>query len=424
MKSNCTGRQPAAPVAAAALVVLATVLVPGAFSSAEAPQDPLGPPPGSYRITADDGVIKIPFEEFRSEIRMNAVINGQPARMLIDNGYLWDQLLMFGSPRVDALGLKYEEKIEVRGSGEGDPVVSSVARGVTVTFPGVEFYDQEAIVTPYVPGGPVLWEGSEGQVSAAFFKHFVVDINFDELVLTLIEPDEFRYTGGGVELPLEHLESGAWGMPCTLVMSDGRVIDRLVMWDIGLNGALLFETNGPSQIPLPEKAVSTSLGFGMQGETMGHVGRIRSIKIGTYAIEDVLAEFRSSAQNENTEYDDAMIGFALTKQFNVVFDYPHHRIFLEPNKNFGERIEFDMSGLLLRPARDGLVITDVVPGSPGADAGLQTGDRLTAIDGRPVREYKRWELSELLKERGKKVRITYRRGEKEDSADVKLRPVI
>ena len=57
--------------------------------AAEAPQDTvLGPGPGSYRLASDDGTVVIPFEMFRNDIRMFAEVNGRPARLFIDNGYL------------------------------------------------------------------------------------------------------------------------------------------------------------------------------------------------------------------------------------------------------------------------------------------------------------------------------------------------
>jgi hypothetical protein len=324
-------------IAAILIAVLSFCFAPVVAGSDTArASGPLGPPPGTYRILSGDGSIRIPFEIFRSEIRMNAEINRKPVRMVIDNGYLWDQLLMFGSPRVDSLGLRYDGQAEVGGSGDGDSAPSQVAAGVTITFPGIiEFYDQTTIVTPYKAGALNLWEGIEGQVSAQFFKHFVVDIDFDKLVVTLIEPDRFRYTGNGTEVPLVHLEHNAWGSPCRFVMADGTAIEHLAMWDIGLNDALQFETNGPARLPLPEDAVEASLGFGMQGETVGHVGHIRSFEIGGYKLENVRGNFSTAAENDGTDYDDVMIGFALLEQFHAVFDYPHARVFLSPNKRFG-----------------------------------------------------------------------------------------
>ena len=112
----------------------------------------LGPPPGEYTVLSKDGAIRIPFEIFRDDILMIAEVKGKQLRMLIDNGSLWDQLLFFGSPRIDSLGLKMDDKIDEGGSGEGEPVRSDVASGVTIRFTDVEFTGQTAIITPYSSG--------------------------------------------------------------------------------------------------------------------------------------------------------------------------------------------------------------------------------------------------------------------------------
>jgi hypothetical protein len=354
------------PVKPAALFIL-TCLILGAAAGALAsePDTLLGPPPGSYRITSLGGTVKIPFELFRDDIRLIGEINGKEVRMLIDNGYLWDRLLFFGSPRVDSLGFQPEAEVEIGGSGTGDAVMSYETSGITLRFPGVEFYNQTALVTPYEPGAPNLWEGAEGQVSAAFLKHFVVDINFDEMVITLIEPSAFRYEGRGLAVPLKPLGRGAWAIPALVELADGRPVLLDLAMDLGDGNALAVQTGGPNDIPVPSRALETSLGFGMQGEVFGHFGRVRSVEIGGHRLDDVLATF-SPVEHGGYENVDVVIGMGIFSRFNIVFDYPGRRMFFEPNRRFEEPFEFNMSGMRLLKARDGAhVIVGTHPDSPG-----------------------------------------------------------
>jgi hypothetical protein len=387
-------------------------------------EDVLGPPPGTYEITSGDGEIRIPFEIFRDDILMLAEVNGVKLRMLLDNGSLWDQLLFFGSPRIDSLGLEYDSEIQVGGSGEGDPVMSDMASDVTIRFAGVEFRGQPAITTPYSSGITDLWEGSDGQISAAFFKHFVVDINFDESVIRLIPPEEFVYSGSGREIAMEPASFASWTIPGKLEMSDGNVIPVKLMLDLGDLHALSLTTGPTYGIEVPEKAIETSLGYGVQGEIKGHMGRVRGVEIGGYRLRDVLAGFQAPRDDGRTD-DDAYIGFGLLSRFNVVFDYPNRRMFIEPNRRFGEPFEYDMSGMLLKQGPEGsLAVVRVYRDSPAAEAGLRVGDLVTSINGLPAGEHKIWELRPMFFKEGKTVDMEVSRGGKTREISITLRRVI
>ncbi len=414
-------------IALAALVV--ALLPAGCSSNGErvvetAPHPDLGPPPGTYRVLSEDGRIRIPFEIFRDDILMVAEVNGREVRMLIDNGSLWDQLLFFGSPTIDSLGLVYDGEIEVGGSGAGDPVVSLTASDVTIRFPGVEFAGQPAIVTPFESGITTLWEGSHGQVSAAFFKHFVVDIDYDEMIITLTEPGEFRYEGGGNVVPLEPASFGSWTVPGTLVMDDGAAIDLDLMLDLGDLHALSLTTGGPDGIRLPDGALEAHLGFGVQGEILGHVGRVREVRIAGYTVPDVLAGFVAAEEDERTD-DDVYVGFGLFRRFNIVFDYPGGRMFFEPNRRFAVPFEYDMSGMDLMRGTDGnLFIARLVPDSPATEAGLEVGDVVVRIDGKLTAEYRYWELAPLLLREGESVALGVSRDGEEREVTIRLRRLI
>jgi hypothetical protein len=366
----------------------------------------------------------IPFEIFRGDIRMAGQIAGIPVRLMLDNGYLWDPLLLFGSRRVDSLDLHYDGEEDVCGPGAGAAVKSRTASGIVVSFPGIEFTDQTAIVTPEASGLDKMWEGTEGQVSATFLKHFVVSLDFDKGVITLTEPSAFQYRGTGVELPLNPLPGGAWAIPGIIETADGRRTSLDLMLDLGYNDQIQIITDGPHGFGLPEKAIAVSLGFGVQGEILGHIGRIRSVEIGGYAIRDVLAGF-VPATDGSTACDEAMIGLGLLSRFNIVFDYPGRRMFIEPNRSYSDPFEYNMSGMELRPGGGGgWEIERILEGSPAADAGLQVGDEITGINGDPATGFEFWDLIPMMKQPGDTLQLEISRAGEAMRALVVLRRVI
>jgi len=381
---------------------------------------------GGYRILAEDSVISFPFEIYHGDIRFIGEINGHEVRMLLDDGFMWDQLLFWGSPRVDALGFDYDGEIEVGGSKSGNNIPSKTASGITVSFPGVEFYDLTAIITPHSSGVSKMWSGSEGQISAAFFKNFVVDIDFDKMMITLIEPDKFEYHGRGVEVPLKPLGNGPSAIPAKLELADGRTISLDLLMDLGYNDQLELGTGRENNINVPQGSLPEGLGRNISGEvTMGHVGRLPLVEIGGYAIKDAVVAYVSEEHSKG-KYSEVMIGLGLLSRFNIVYDYPHQRLFLEPNQSFSEPFEYNMSGMTMKKNDSGEYqeIIVVHENSPAGEAGLQVGDKIIRIDGQPAAEYDYWKLRPLLQQEGATLHMVILRDDKEKEVSIILRRMI
>jgi hypothetical protein len=407
-----------------AISLLTLVLLAASSAGAAEVDTLLGPPPGSCTLLSSDGVARIPFDLFRGDIRMACRINGRDVRMMLDNGFLWDELLFFGSPCVDSLALKYDGEVDVGGAGEGKTVKSRTASGVTIRFPGVEFYDQPAVVTPYESGLTDMWHGTAGQVSAAFLKHFVVEINFDRMEIVLTPPGKYVYAGRGVEVPMRPLLPGAWGIPVVMELADGRRFPLEAGMDLGQNDALELACVGPHGIGVPDDAIEGSLGFGVQGEIRGYIGRIGAIEIGGYRVENPVADF-VPADFKGSVFHEVTIGMDLFSRFNIVYDYPHHRMFFEPSRRFHDKFEYNMSGLSMRKGKgEYLEIVSIVPHSPGEEAGLRIGDKVVRIDGASAGGYDFFALQPLLAREGKTVTLTVSRENGEREIFIKLRRII
>lgn len=413
-----------AGIYAFALALAATFCLPASALATD--EDSLATTmPGSYRITSDNGLIRFPFDVFRGDIRFRAQVNSHDVHLLLDDGFMWDPLLFWGSPQVDSLGLSYDGEISIGGEDDDDAIASRTASGITVGLPGVEFTDQTAVVTPYSSGTSDMWWGSVGQISATFFKHFVVDINFDEMMITLIEPGNFEYSGDGVAIPWKPMGFGPWSIPATLQTADGRSVSFDLMMDLGYNDQLEISTTGEHAIPTPAPAVPASLGMNIQGqETRGHIGRIARVEIGGYEINDVVASFIAPEFSDNT-WHEVMIGLGLLSRFNLVFDYSRQRLYIEPNHTFGDSFEYNMSGMTLtRGQGDYWDVTHVVPGSPAADADLRTGDRVSRINDQPPSQLDFWTLRPMLRQEGKTLTLIVEHEGQRRDVSITLRRVI
>jgi len=428
MKSNEFEKSPALiTLIRLCSVIVLFILAGAAIASGDAGEvDSMvtNPLPGAYKILTNDGKIEFPFEIFRGDIRFACKVNGRQVQMLLDDGFMWDQLLFWGSPDLDSLGLAYDGEIAV-GDDKSEKLASKTASGITVAFPGVEFTEQTAVITPFSSRNSIMWRGSIGQISATLFKHFVVDINFDKMIITLTEPENFKYGGKGVEIPWEPLGFGPWSIPATLQMEDGCKISLKLMMDLGYNDQLQLAVGGESNITLPEKKLPASLGFNIQGvETRGFIGRLPQIDIGGYQIKDLITSFVAEEHSNQAVYE-AMVGLGLLSRFNLVFDYHRQRLFIEPNHSFGEPFEYNMSGITTEMTLDGkCVIKNVHKFSPADKAGLQEGDIILKINDKMIKDYDFFDLHSLFKQKGMKINLLIGRDGMEMKVTLILRRVI
>lgn len=320
---------------------------PRTLAFAVSQEESLGPPPGTSRITPAADSIRIPFEVVEGEIRLNGRVNGREARMLVDNGALWDQLLFFGSPKVDGLDLKREGVIQVGGAGSGDPITADMASDISLRFDGkdgrtIEFEGQPGVIMPYDSGKPNPWAVAEGQVSSAFFKGFAVGFNFDEGIMTLVRPAAFDPKGKGIEVPLKAGNDGGWTIPCAITLLDGRRLALDATMDLGWDDPVAINTGQAHHIELPQGLKKTRLGSGTQGAIFGFYGSVRRLEIGGFTLDNVPATY-STVEEGGAKVAEIMVGLGTFQRFHVIFDYPRRRLFLKPNRKFGE--PFDFQGL-------------------------------------------------------------------------------
>ena len=104
--------------------------------------------PGSYEILIDNtDTIKIPFTIHNGKPLMQLEINGKKGTMMIDNGVLWDEIWLFGSPLVTELDLKPIDESTIGGSGEGDPTAAYTSENLTIKFDDIIGFFRPAKLT-------------------------------------------------------------------------------------------------------------------------------------------------------------------------------------------------------------------------------------------------------------------------------------
>jgi predicted metalloprotease with PDZ domain len=115
--------------------------------------------------------------------------------------------------------------------------------------------------------------------------------------------------------------------------------------------------------------------------------------IGPYSWEAPLVAMSHATQGGLASRDYAgNIGNQVLERFTVTFDYGRRTVWLEPGRRFSEPDRFSLAGVQLAK-QDGIVrALQVLPGSAAAAAGIEEGDEVRKLDGRPIAE---WTLDQV-----------------------------
>jgi membrane-associated protease RseP (regulator of RpoE activity) len=126
-------------------------------------------------------------------------------------------------------------------------------------------------------------------------------------------------------------------------------------------------------------------GVAVGGSTEGRLFRAAAFIIGADRFDAPLIGYTVDSGGFENRDDAGTVGAAVLARYRLILDYSRNRIILEDGPKTGEKVTEGHSGMLVvspGPAFDTLVIAQVIPGSPAAEAGLAPGDEVVSMDGR------------------------------------------
>jgi hypothetical protein len=140
--------------------------------------------------------------------------------------------------------------------------------------------------------------------------------------------------------------------------------------------SLLLENRSP-------RSRRSSTGIG--GSREATIATLKSFSIGGFELLDMPAEFHDAKKGAYSSRDIAgNLGAQVLERFRLAFDCTNAVMYLSPGSWFSDPFRKDRSGLRLRSHATYEEVTFVAPGGPAVAAHWKVGERIVAIDGKPV----------------------------------------
>ncbi|HEV7643362.1 MAG TPA: aspartyl protease family protein [Pyrinomonadaceae bacterium] len=301
------------------------------------------------RFTSGSSALKIPFKLFNNHIYLHVAVNGSaPLWFVLDTG----APNLVASKHSQALGLKLTPAGQADGNGDKTQDAFHT-ENVSFTLPGVKVTGQKFGVIDFetleecsneidvdTQGSMTRRDRSrkgderqpfDGVIGDEFFRLFVVEIDYAAQVMNLYEPKSYQYKGRGEAIPFEVRGQHIY-LRTQLTSSTAGTVKGFFMIDTGHMGALLLhkpfvETN--RLLPPDDKTKPFEL-CGIGGYSKARIGPLQSLRLGTAEIKEPVTMFSQATGGNllSTDYD-GVIGNAVFRQYNVVFDRSRSRMYLE-----------------------------------------------------------------------------------------------
>jgi membrane-associated protease RseP (regulator of RpoE activity) len=152
-------------------------------------------------------------------------------------------------------------------------------------------------------------------------------------------------------------------------------------------------------------------GWGVGGPSRELVARAKVLKLGPVEIPGPITGLSTATKGAFAMPDVAgNVGAGVLSRFTLILDYGRQQLILEKNDRFDRQDAADKSGLWLHLGDGAWEIVEVVPGTPAAEAGLQAGERILAVDGKTPSSLALSELRRRLREEPSGSTLSLRMG--------------
>lgn len=345
------------------------------------------------------------FRMIKNQMVIQLHINGKgPFNFILDTGV---GLVLISDPKlIDSVSFQNLRSIYITGFGEGEKLSAFIAPSVDLRIGNTIAKNISAAIlkkdifelSNYV-GIPI-----HGLIGYEFFQSFVVRLNFFTSTITVFQPERAYIPRKGSRIPLSIEERKPY-INTNIQLKSGKKLPVKLIIDTGAGHPVSLETMDGVPFELPDERIRGNLGVGLTGPIDGYIGRITSLQLGKYTLNNVIAAFpdyEDAASRVFSINRNGNMGLEIIKRFNVVFDYNRAAMYIKPLTTLKETFEHDMAGMEISSAGENyerLIITRVEPSSSADLTGLMKGDEILAINFKPVSEMSLSEINTMFRSR-------------------------
>jgi hypothetical protein len=332
---------------------------------------------------------EIPIEIHNNLVIVPVILNNQlPLKFIVDTGVRTS--ILTEKIYSDILHLAYSKKFTITAPGGVNTVNAYIANNVTIDMPGVHGRGHALLVleNDFLELRSSLGSEVHGILGYELFSRFVIKIDYEAKLMTLMLPQKFKPSRKYTRLPITVEDTKPYYV-AELKINDTTSMSAKLMIDTGASHGLFLDTESSDKIIIPKKNISSTIGRGLGGIITGRLARVGSLHMGRYNISNMIASFPDpnsyfdTLRTGHLVYRNGSIGGEILSRFQVVFDFPREKIYLKPNHSFRKNSYYNMCGLTLKATGVNLreyIVTEVRGQSPAFKVGVKVGDRIFSIN--------------------------------------------
>ncbi len=278
----------------------------------------------------------VPFEIDRNKIIVPTSVNGSPPlRLILDTGMGFDGVYLFHTDALRIIDTTGAIEVRVPGAGSGEASRATMIETGRLGFGDVVVPDQRVIVShsEHTQSFP-----TDGIIGWNLFGHYIVEIDYDTQRISLHDSTYIPLDTGWTILDVE-MKKNLPFFDVTAEVVEGEVVPMRVYIDLASGDALELLTFPGQKYTMPKNLTAGNLGTGLSGDINGYSGRSVRLNIGGYDLHDIRTSFAPAGVRSKQQGADGILGDDIIRRFNIIFDYPHSRLFIRPNNSFAQPFE-------------------------------------------------------------------------------------
>ncbi len=267
-----------------------------------------------------------------------------------------------------------QQLLGIAGISQAKFLYNKVLRLPGLTVDSLNFHVSDYDILTSVYG-----EKIDGIIGYSFFSRYIVEINYDSLLVSVYSRGSFRYPRAAYQLrPV---------IPSIPIVSaetdDARKVLARYFFDTGAGLCSLFSNDfiNDSSLLNRKKKFYLTQAQGLGGKATMRLTVIDEVKLGPFRFHKVPVYLFDDLYNI-TSYPNlcGVIGNDILRRFNVILNYDRRVICLTPNSHYHDVFDYSYTGMSIYKEENLIRVGDVMDGSPAEKAGIRVDDILLAIN--------------------------------------------